>query len=89
MRTDKEIQVIISTLVEVSLTILPNFSSESCLKIFHENQDNITDLDFGEIKSYSKMLEDFKNIKERLVLELTTKLCRKESNIVFNQQIKN
>ena len=81
--------MIISTLVEVSLTILPNFASESCQKNFQENQDNITDLDFGEIKSYSKMLEDFKNIKERLVLELTTKLCRKESNIVFNQQIKN
>jgi len=48
----------------------------------------MTDLDFGDIKSYSKMLNDFKHIKDRLVNELSNKLFRQEHpNIVYNQDI--
>jgi hypothetical protein len=45
----------------------------------------MTDLDFGDIKSYSNMLNDYKQIKDRLVDELSNKLCRQEHpNIVYN-----
>ena len=88
LRSEKEINVILGTIVEVSLVILPTFASEVCLKNYQNGTDQITNLDFGEIKSYSKMLSDFKSLKDRLVSELSKKLFREEfPNIVYNQDI--
>ena len=48
----------------------------------------MTDLDFGDIKSYSKMLTDLEDIKERLVDKLIDEICRQEHpSIIFNKDI--
>ena len=85
LRSSREIVVIIGTLVEVSLVTLPNYASEVSLRNFQEGSDNIADLDFGDARSYSKMMGDFKGLKQRLVIEISKRLCREEfPNIVYN-----
>ena len=85
LRSSREIVVIIGTLVEVSLVTLPNYAGEVSLRNFQEGSDTIADLDFGDARSYAKMMGDFKGLKQRLVIEISKRVCREEfPNIVYN-----